>query len=477
MPAASLVRRRLTAAISLALVGLAGALLQQLLARFGRAWFPLYVIWTLAAGLSAIQLASLLVFELGLPRMRLSLPAIGRDMVLAGIYVASGLAALSAYGVQLSGLIATSAVVTGILAISLQDTLGNVLGGVVLQLEESLAAGDYIRFGSEEGVVREVRWRQTKIDLRTGDLLMVPNSVLMKGPVLVLARGARPGHRRMTVTFSCGYEAGPAQVIEVVQHALRGDLPPLVAAEPAPECLVMEFKDTTIAYAVRYWLLKPSAASQTDSAVRTRLFYALTRAGIRLSVPVDALVSMRNDQSARERRQIREQELRVAALHGVDMLKTLTADELLTIAGRLRRAPFSPGETLVRQGSDGDGLYIVSKGRAEVRLRSESGAAQTVATLKTGDFMGEMSLMTGEPRFADVVAADDVECYVLDRDGFQDIVKRRPELAEQISLVLAKRQVALDSARHTLDESARADKLMAERQRLVSRIRRFFSLA
>jgi CRP-like cAMP-binding protein len=132
---------------------------------------------------------------------------------------------------------------------------------------------------------------------------------------------------------------------------------------------------------------------------------------------------------------------------------------------------------LVRQGTDGDGLYIVSKGSAEVRLRSDSGSTQTVATLKAGDFMGEMSLMTGEPRFADVVATDDVECYVLDRDGFQDIVARRPELAEHISLVLAKREVALKTARHALDESEHLDKLKAERERLVSRIRRFFSIS
>ena len=108
-----------------------------------------------------------------------------RDTLLGLAYVAAALVLLGRHGVNLTGVVATSAVVTAVIGFSLQDTLGNIMAGVALQMEHSVAIGDWVRVGNEEGIVREIRWRQTSIETRNGDTVVIPNSNLVKSPTSV----------------------------------------------------------------------------------------------------------------------------------------------------------------------------------------------------------------------------------------------------------------------------------------------------
>jgi CRP-like cAMP-binding protein len=84
--------------------------------------------------------------------------------------------------------------------------------------------------------------------------------------------------------------------------------------------------------------------------------------------------------------------------------------------------------------------------------------------------------MTGEPRSATVIALSDVECYRVDKDAFHDILRSRPEVAEDISEVLARRRVELDAVREGLNEEAKSARMRHHRGALLKRIRNFFAL-
>ncbi|MFI5345612.1 MAG: cyclic nucleotide-binding domain-containing protein [Elusimicrobiota bacterium] len=429
----------------------------------------------LLATVAGINAAGLLLFDALLPRMKIRIAALARDLILAAAYAVGILAALTEAGVNLSGLVATSAVMTAIVAFSLQDTLGNILGGMVLQLDRTLQAGDWVRVGTDEGVVREIRWRQTQIATASGDVVVVPNSALMKGVVTALGRREGGRRRRYLVAFSVPYQWGPGQVIAAVEKALRDDPPPNVAADPAPSCVVTDFLDGRAAYTLRIWITDLNADVTACSAARLRVFYGLAREGIALSTEPSQAISFEDGKLVRERRLAEETTRRLAALRGVDLFNALTESEFSTLAGRLKTAPFAPGEALTRQGATGHWLYILAKGEAEVQLRGDGGA-ERIARLKAGDFMGEMALLTGEPRTATVVAVDNVECYRLDRDSFRDVVASRPEIAESISKMLVERREGLESARGTLD-TRRQENLRAAQGDMLSRIRRFFALS
>ena len=107
---------------------------------------------------------------------------------------------------------------------------------------------------------------------------------------------------------------------------------------------------------------------------------------------------------------------------------------------------------------------------------TEAGLTNEVARLHDGDFFGEMGLLTGAPRSATVVALSEVDCYRLDKNAFEGIVRARPELAEEVAHLLARRRTELTAVREDLDHVAAQKKLASETTDLVAKIRAFFSL-
>jgi len=426
--------------------------------------------------LSVIGIGQVLVFSITLPRLGVRLPRIVVDVV-TGIAVLVALIAVGKRaGFSVAGLITTSAVLTAVLGFALQDTLGNLMGGLALQLDSSIKVGDWIALGvgQPSGQVVDIRWRYTALETRAWETIIVPNSVLMKSQVVILGR--RQGHTprvRRQVEFLVDFRTPPTQVIAAVSHALHGDPPPRVVLEPAPQVLFTAVRDSVAAYQVRYWSDDLALDDPTDSAVRTRVYFALARAGIGLAIPAQSVFVSHDDDARRARKDRDAHHDRLAALAAVDLLAPLGAEERDRLADRLTLAPFAAGEAITREGEDDDGLYIIVDGTAEVRI-GHGATRRAVAELGPGQFFGEMALLTGETRSATVIAATDLRCYRLDKRGFEELLRGRPELADAVAELLADRRLALASAREEQGDapSRRRD----AKQDLLGRIRAFFAL-
>jgi small-conductance mechanosensitive channel/CRP-like cAMP-binding protein len=423
-----------------------------------------------------VNVAAVVVFELLLGPLRLKPPRIMRDLLLALAYVVVGITILSR-DTDLTGIVATSAVLTAVIGLSFQDTLGNMMGGMALQMERAISVGDWIRIDSQEGMVKEIRWRHTAIETRNWDTIVIPNSAMMKSQVIVLGRRTgQPRQHRQWVYFNVDFRYSPTEVIDLVETALRAEPIANVAIEPPPNCVLMDFKESFCSYAVRYWVTDLAVDDPTNSVVRTRIYSALRRAGIPLSIPAHALFITEEEQSRMERKRDEQIGERANALQRVDLFRTLTDEERRALAERLRLAPFVRGEAMTRQGAEAHWLYLITKGDAEVRVSVDGKSSERVATLKAGEFFGEMGMMTGEPRSATVIALSDVECYRVDKAAFHDILRSRPEIAEDASEVLARRRVELDAAREGLNEEAKRTRMRHHQGALLQRIRKFFAL-
>jgi CRP-like cAMP-binding protein len=119
--------------------------------------------------------------------------------------------------------------------------------------------------------------------------------------------------------------------------------------------------------------------------------------------------------------------------------------------------------------------FIVDRGLVDVRVQVD-GVARSLAQLGPGQFFGEMSLMTGEPRQATCTAVTDTVCYVLDQPTFRCVLDARPSLAEEISSILAGRHVELVARRDDLSAEARLRRTRETRSRLLDAIRRAFQI-
>jgi CRP-like cAMP-binding protein len=232
-------------------------------------------------------------------------------------------------------------------------------------------------------------------------------------------------------------------------------------------------EDGVAQYALRYWLTDFLHDDAVDSAVRTRLVYALRRAGFEPALPAHQVTLLEGSEEARQRETEARDSKREQALAAMELFHTLQPAELKRLARSLQDVPFAPGEALVRQGDEADSLYIIAKGRVSVRVLIE-GAQKEVAQLSQGSYFGEMGLMTGEPRNATVEALGHVDTYHLDKEAFRQLLQTRPELAESVAEVLAKRRVELEQARESLDQETKLKRQREAKGHLLERIKAYF---
>ena len=427
-------------------------------------------------GAALIRLLGLLLFRVGLPAVGVGVARIVEDIAVVVGYVIWGMVRLHYAGVELSHLVTTSAMITAVLAFAMQDTLGNILGGLAIQLDHSVEIGDWVVVDNVAGRVVDITWRHTKIATRNGEKVVVPNSVLMKTKFLVIGTygGAAKAWRRI-LQINVPLEHTPEHVQAVVM-AMFGEAEIVnVALEPAPSCVLLDFGPGYGRYAVRYWLTDPAADDPTDSAVRMHVLAALKRAGMKLALPTETRHIVDEDGALEQDRNAIELQHRQAVLSQVELLCHLTEEEIAQLAANLRFSPFSRGDVITRQGNAGDWLYIIDQGEVDV-FAERDGKRRHLSTLAAGSIFGEMGLLTGAIRQATVVAKGQVDCYRLDKNGIESILHARPEIAEHMARMLADRTEELGRAREDLDAEARAKVASDGGASILERMRSYFRL-
>lgn len=426
--------------------------------------------------LAIVSLGMTAVFRLALPRVGFTLPRIMIDLLTGvGVIVVFIIVGKRA-GFSVAGLITTSAVLTAVIGFSLQDTLGSVMGGLSLQMDKSVSVGDWITLGAGQptGRVIEIRWRYTAIETRNWETVIIPNGTLVKSQVTILGRRVgEPRLLRRHVEFFVDFRTSPNEVIRVVTAALA-DPVPRMATHPAPNVVFFGIKDSYAVFAVRYWLTDLNVDDGTDSDVRIRIWFALRRAGIPMSIPASTMFVTVDNEDRAARKTSQDHAQRLAALASVDLFRGLPDDARDALAGQLTYMPFAAGEAVTHEGDHDDGLYMLVRGQAAVQIGAGR-EEREVARLSAGQFFGEMSLMTGEARTASVIAATDLVTYRIDKPVFEAILHATPALAEQIADILIERRSALSAARDERGEAAGARHESARRD-LVGKIRGFFGL-
>ncbi|HSC86273.1 MAG TPA: mechanosensitive ion channel family protein [Polyangiaceae bacterium] len=407
----------------------------------------------------------LLVHSFWFRRLARPLPKILQDVVQAFIYLIAFLFVLRSAGVEPRSLLATSAFLTAIIGLSLQDTLGNLFAGLAIQAQQPFSVGDWVELDGNAGHVGrvlEINWRATRVMTVDQIEVTVPNATLSKSSLVNFSRPTPLVRREVLVHAT--YEEAPERVRHVLLAAI--DHLPDVLREPAPQVIAHGFTERGIEYLVRYFIEHYQQGEVTDGNVRERLWYAMRRAGFSIPVPrrqVEMLSRSERDGGVRAATQV---------LLGQNVLfQTLPSELLESLAEGCRRHRFASEEVIVHQGDATSEMYLIERGRVRIEAVEEDGSRCVVADAGRGEFFGEMSLMTGEPRSADVIACEETEVLVLDRAALEPVFARHPELAEHVSGVLAERQHRLAEAR--LAERPRHSH--HEELELLSRIRRFFT--
>lgn len=364
--------------------------------------------------------------------------------------------------VRLTAVLATSAVITAVIGLALQETLGNLFAGLALHLEKSFQVGDMVRVGDMVGFVDEMSWRAVKIRTLLGSRFVLPNGAAAREKLEVFPREGGPVGRALRLSFD--FPESPQRIMELLQRAagsVRG-----VAGHPAPVVYISHFADSAVHYEVRYWIDDPGRLLQVDSDVRERIWYALGREG--LAIPLN----VRYQYARAWQDEAPRSAIATDRLDGVEILSPLTPEERDKLRHRLKYVVFAGGENVFVEGSQAHSLYVVERGELAVFVQESSGREVEVGRLGPGDAFGEMALLTGEPRSATVRARTEASLYRIDKEAFGEVLAANPRLLTDISRLMEarreKNQDAVDRAR----DARKTGEIPAGS--LLSRISRFF---
>ena len=474
---------RLALGLTLLIVTLAvrGATVNRLVKRKLRLPALLFVVYLVVAAVIAygaltpemsVQLVSLnrmllalaaitLLVVVGVNSLRVDrvpdrVPSIVQDALIIGLFLVAGTVMMR------EKFLTTSAVGAVVVGFALQDTLGNMFAGLAIQVEKPFHVGHWVTVGSHEGRVHEVTWRATKLKTKTGNLIILPNSLVAKEPIVNYSEPEVPA--RFEVDIGVSYQVPPNQVRAALVEAARGV--PSVLTDPAPEVIVHDFAASAVSYRVLIWTTDFARSALTCSRVRTAAYYALRRHRYEIPYPIQIEYQRTEKVERPGDRRTRVEDV----LGEVDLFAPLTPEERGELAAHASELLYGAGDTIVRSGEAGDSMFVVARGA--VRVVDPSG--NDVARLGERQYFGEMSLLTGRPRSASVVADGDCEVVELTAASLRAFALGNPKALSRISEVVVLRQVDLDqkiAARTAAAATAETP------QSLLARIRTFLGLA
>jgi CRP-like cAMP-binding protein len=209
---------------------------------------------------------------------------------------------------------------------------------------------------------------------------------------------------------------------------------------------------------VRAWTTEFRADALVRDRLRSRVYYALRRQRIAIPYPIQVQVSQEPGPP---------DAAPASALDGVAIFEPLSADQRARLVASARLVLYGAGEAIVREGEPGASMFVIVRGTVAVRLAAATGE---VARIASGGYFGEMSLLTGEPRTATVVAESDCRLVEIDVAAFREVALADPVTLDQVSAAVARRRAELEQHREAHSAAVLAPE---PPQSLLLRVRQF----
>jgi small-conductance mechanosensitive channel len=347
---------------------------------------------------------------------RKRIPSIFLDVArFALIAIGVGLIFAYVWGAHVGGLFTALGISSIVLGLALQNSVGQVISGLLLLFEQPFRLGDWLDTPSARGRVIEVNWRATHIDTGSGMQIM-PNSVLAGASFTNLSR-PELSHSLSIVSEFRASDA-PDRVCELLKHT-AAQLPQRRAGAAAKAVPMggNQYK-TTI----------PLRTPADDGAARATflrwIWYAARRAELHLDDVDDAFANP-------------EQMSKAVRRVGTSLRLSHTDQQELLNNATLTR--FGAEETLQTAGEVPGQMSFIVRGQVQVAVIGDDGSVVPVRVLDEGDFLGQTAL-TREGALASAYAIEETTVLQVERDFLEELVLRNPRLLHEIGRAIEERR-------------------------------------
>lgn len=429
-------------------------------------------VFIFAAAIIVLKILDGLIFDRYLLRKgKARIPTLFRDIIILFVLFIMVLIVMRIeFGFNLAGLLTSSAILSIVIGLALQDTLANIISGIVLHIEKPFKIGDWIKTGGNEGEVVEMSWRATRLKTLDGNYIVIPNVNISKETVLNYYEPSR-AH---AIVFQIGldYTVAPQQAKAALLESLHDSAYVLKLPEPAVR--MINFGDSAIQYEIKIWIEDHSIYKQILDDVMTKIWYRLKRENIQIPFPIHTVLFQKS-QECKVEKAYSDRASRQNCIKGIGLFEGMPEAGLMELAEKSRVKLFSRGERIIVQGQTGDSLYVILKG--QVGVISDDGRGNTIPIqgLQEGDYFGEMSLLTGEKRSATVIAQSEVSVLEIASSDLLPILRENTNLMQNLSQVLAERKLTTQNVVNQVIQAQKISEKEALSKTILGRIRAFFS--
>lgn len=421
------------------------------------------VVWWLAASwLLAGLVRAVLVFKRQPEETRFL-----QDLCAGVIYVGALLGIVAdVFDMPIGGLLAASGVIAIVLGLALQNTLGDVFSGVVLNLAKPYRPGDWVILdGGLEGRIVETNWRATELLTRSNDLAVIPNSMISKAKLVNAS--APTGTHGVLVIVRLDPAAAPTTGIAVLETAMLSCTRILRA--PRAVVFIRSLDAVALECELLFFVQAIEQAPAAQNEVFDRVWRHCASAGIRLAPPADSSMVL-PPRGAPQSPSDAPRRL----LERLPIFLPLSNEERQLLAPKMKRHTYKAGEVLVEQGIVTQALFILGAG-VLVAFQAHEGSDVEVLRYAPGDCFGQASVLTGAETTFKIKAATRAVVYSIAKDDLAPILIARPAIAADLGQILAIREAAGRDRLSELDAlDPHGDHLAI---RLGDRVKAFFGLA
>lgn len=373
-----------------------------------------------------------------------------------------------AFGWNINKFLAGSAVVSIVLGLALQESLGNFFSGLVMQASPPFAPGDWITCAGVEGRVVEMNWRAVTLHTDEDNHVVLPNATVAREQIINLHNPTRRTVRKVRIGLE--YDLPPCDAVETLKAAAKETEG--ILQQPEPKVFLENYADSAIVYCVWFWIDRPEMNQETESAVRVNIWYRLKQKGYSIPFPMRTVehIDLQRKTSALQESAA---ERRLAAIERIALFQPLTTQQRRQLAAQTRECFLAPGQTLFHQDDAGESFFIITRGHVDVVVRRGDGQETRVATLGPDDFFGEMSALTGDPRSATIRAATAMACVEIDKQTLASLFEADPAIMEKISEIVVRRRIHREQVIRDAD-AEHGQAVLTQRRTLLGRMTRFF---
>ncbi len=358
---------------------------------------------------------------------RLFLVSIGTAIVLSTVW-----------GTDLGGLITALGVGSLVIGLALQSNLSNVFSGIVLLFEKPFKLGDWLEVNGTMGKVIEITWRSVHLQTKSGDIVIVPNSQLVEGTLENHNRPSPIYQIQLELGFS--YDDPPNKIKQILtQTALETEG---VLLEPPPLVLTSEFADFTINYQVLLYVTDYGQELKVRDRFMTRVWYVSKRYNLEMPYPINAEYQYQPSTPTPEMLAQKAKETLIT----IPSISQFGSNALDILSKKGTWLDFAKSEFVILEGAPLPGLYLIIEGVANILVTDKIGQKQVIGKLEQGELFGEKaSLISSQVSDVSVLAVEDLQILLLDKNLLRTLLEQSPRLSQEIGEIMELRRRAINS--------------------------------